>query len=122
METLRKSTRTTGLDAAQSRQRKKSVRSEPLLGSLRRKRIENVFYFALACSTVQPKINVWCSQITIILWDLVFQDQVIAKRVPSQFTNHAVILMQIMAVMRQNQVRSEFCLQLLEFAFHLRLQ
>src|SRR5260370_39583792 len=44
-----------------------------------------------------------------------------AKGVPSQFTDHPVILMQIVAAVRQNNVRYECFLQLLEFTFDLRL-
>src|SRR5216683_3207208 len=121
METLRKSSGTIGLDATQSRQREKSVRGKPLFGSLRRKRIENIFYFPLARGAVQPKKNVWYSQVTIVLRDLVFQDQVIAKCVPGQFTDHPVILMQIVAIVGQNQVGRKRFLQLFKFALDLRL-
>src|SRR6266851_10090661 len=121
MKTLRKSAGAIRFDAPDSLQTHESVRGEPLLRLLRRKRIENMLGLLLARGAVQPDKEIRCAQVTIVLGNLVFQDQVTAKRVPSQFTDHPVILMQIVAVVRQDQVRREFLLQLLEFVFDLRL-
>src|SRR5713101_6283350 len=120
MKTLRISAGTIRFDAPDSLQTHKGVRSEPLLRPLRRKRFQNVFGLLLARRAVQPDKQIGSAQVTIVLGNLVFQDQMAAKGVPSQFTDHPVILMQVVAAVRQNQVRRELLLQLLEFTLDLR--
>src|SRR6266851_5834553 len=116
MKTLRKSAGTICFNAPDSQQTHERVRSEPLLRPLRSKGAQNVLGLLFARLAVQPDKEIRRAQVTIVLGNLVFQDQVTSKRVPSQFTDHSVVLMQIVAVVRQDQVRREFLLQLFEFA------
>src|SRR5882762_5005419 len=45
-----------------------------------------------------------------------------AKRVPRQFTDHAVILMKVVTIVRQNQVGNKFLLETFKLTFDPRLK
>src|SRR6266851_4513062 len=99
-----------------------SIGGEPLLGALRWKRIKNVFCLSIAGKAVQCDETIWCSQISIVLGNLIFQDQVVSKGVPGQFINHAMILMEIVPIVRQDQVWIELLLEFFEFPFDSRMK
>src|SRR3981081_1841749 len=117
METLRESAASIGLNAANPLQSQESVCGEPLLGPLRYERIESEIRLSVPGRWIEPHKKVRRSQIAIILGNLVFQDQMIAKRVPCQFADHPVVLVQVVPVVRQDQVRNKLRLQFFELIF-----
>ena len=66
--------------------------------------------------------EVWGSEITIVLGDLVFQDQVISEGVPRQIRNQTVILVKVASKMSEDDVRIEIPLQVLEKLLDLASQ
>src|SRR5580704_7660465 len=71
-------------DPADSQQRTESVFGEPLLAGLRAKRSENVPNFCFAQRFVKPHKEIGRTEISVILRNLVLEDQMIAKCVPGQ--------------------------------------
>src|SRR5262249_33792948 len=63
--------------------------------------------------------HAWLSQVSVVFWDLVLQNQVIPKGIPGQFRNQAVVLMRISAVMSKNHVWRDRLLQFFENCFDL---
>jgi hypothetical protein len=53
----------------------------------------------------QRDVQVRLSKIAVVLWDLIFQDEMVAEGVPSEFGNETVVLVQVMAGMREDQRR-----------------
>ena len=51
--------------------------------------------------------------------DFILEDEVVAKGVPCQFVDHAMVLMPIVAIVRQDDVRVRRCLDRLEVLFDL---
>lgn len=90
-----------------------------MLGPLSLKGLIEQFGLALADRFLQRHEHVRSTQVPIILGDLVLQNQMIPKGVPSQFVQDTVILMQIVTVVGKDQVRSDALLQALKFAFYL---
>ena len=88
-----------------------------MLFPLRRKRAANIAGFALTGFAIQPHEKVRRSQIAIVLWDFVFQDEMVAKRIPSQFADDSVILVEVMPVVSKNQIGSELVFQFFEINF-----
>src|SRR5260370_10084636 len=122
MEALRITANSVGFDAANPVERQESIGGEPLLRALRWKRIKNVSCLSIAGRAVQCDETIWCCQISIVLGNLIFQDQVVSKGVPGQFINHAMILMEIVPIVRQDQVWIELLLEFFEFPFHSRMK
>ena len=52
------------------------------------------------------------SQIAVILDDFVLKDEMIPEGVPRQFGNEAMILMEVVAIMREYDIRAGFLFQL----------
>src|SRR5262245_51883821 len=55
------------------------------------------------------------TEVTVIFNDFVLQDQLVPPGVPGQFTDCPMILMKVVASMRENQVRPTSSLERLEF-------
>lgn len=68
--------------------------------------VQNEFDFFAAMTFVQMYKQIRRSQIAVILGYLVFQNQVIPKRVPGQLTQQAMVLMQVMSIMCEDDVGS----------------
>jgi hypothetical protein len=72
--------------------------------ALRLEELTNVFTFEVTQLFVQWHIEIWISQIAIVLGDFVFQNNVVPKRVPREIWQQTMILMTIFPVMRENQI------------------
>ena len=59
------------------------------------------------------------AQVAVVLRDLVLEDQMVAKRVPGQLRDEAMILVQIAAPVREDQVRGDLALEALEVLLDL---
>jgi hypothetical protein len=53
---------------------------------------------------IQRDKEIRAAQITIVLDDFIFQDEVLSKRVPSQLGQQPVILVQIVSIMGKDQI------------------
>src|SRR5579862_795672 len=96
------------LHPAQSHERVKRFRLEPSLIVLRPKGLHDGVNFFLAGGSVERHKNRGLSHVAVILGNLVFENQVIAKRVPSQFRQQAMILVSILASVSENYIRRDF--------------
>ena len=83
---------------------------------LRLKRIHDVSNFLLAELSLERHENAGLPEVTVVFGNLVFQDQMIAKCVPGQFRDQAVVLMSVFPVVRENEVRRDCLLQIFENA------
>src|SRR5206468_3993410 len=88
----------------QAHEGEKSVFLEPALAALRLKGFHEVANFLFAGLGVEMHKYVGPSHVAVVFWDLVFQYQMIAKGIPCQVRQHPVILMPVVATMRQYQV------------------
>ncbi len=122
MKTFGKSAQGIGLDAAKSLQRQEGLRAKPLLRSLRRKGLVNILRLAFAGLAIQSHKKIRRTQVAIVLRDFVFQDEMAAKRIPSQFGDQPMILVKIMPVVGQNQIGSKLFFQPFEINFDARME
>ena len=75
---------------------------------------EQVLDLAFRYPSLEVNEDVRRAEVAVVLRDLVLEDQVVAERVPRQLRSQAVVLMQIRAAVREDQVRRDLRLQLLE--------
>ncbi len=54
------------------------------------------------------------AEVAIVFWDLVFENEMISEGVPSEVGKHPMVLVTVVPVMGEYQVRSEIRFQLLE--------
>ena len=117
MKALGESAWSIGLDTTKPLQSQKGFRGKPVLFSLRHKRAANIVCFALTSCAIQSYEKVRRSQIAVVLWNFVFQDEMVAKRIPRQFADDPVILVEVVTVMSKNQIGSELVFQFFEVNF-----
>src|SRR6516164_23020 len=75
--------------------------------------VHYVLHLRLEHSRLKGDENIWLAQITVILRDFVLENQMVAKRVPSQFCDQAVILMCVFSTVGKDKVRRT-CFQFLK--------
>src|SRR5271155_4922981 len=104
---------------SQAHESKKRVALEPVLGVLRLKRIEDVANFGLVHIRREWDVHAGPAHVTVVLGNLVLEDQVVSKRVGGQFGDQAMILMSVAVPVRENQIRRDLALYLFEIIFYL---
>src|SRR5207302_5410638 len=62
----------------------------------------------------QVNEEIWRAQIAVVLDDFIFENQMVPERVPSQLRHEPMVLMQVPAVVSQDDVRKVFSLEVLE--------
>ena len=62
------------------------------------------------------------AQVSVVFWDLVFEDEVIAKSVPRQLAHQTVVLVKIVSGMREDYIRREDFLEFFEAFFDRRTE
>lgn len=97
-----------GFDAAQSENRRKCVLGEPTFLPLALEALQDGLDFFLGDGLWQVDKKIGCPQISIILDDFVFENQVVSVRVPSQLRYQPMVLMEVSTIMRQDNVREVF--------------
>ena len=70
-----------------------------------------VIGLALAQLFFQTDVEIWAAHVAIIFWNFVFQYDVVTKGVPSEVGQNAMVLMTIVTVMSENQIRLDLFLQ-----------
>src|SRR5437899_7635297 len=103
----------------QSHEREKCLRLKPALRALGLERIHEVTNLLLADFVPDWHEQVRLSQVTVILRNFILQNEMIAKCVPGQFRNQAMVLVGIFAVVGKDKVRGNR-LQLFEDRFDFR--
>src|SRR6185503_15479699 len=91
---------------------------EPALSALALERVENVAHLPPADLVVQVNEQVRRAEVSVELRDLVLEDHVVPKRLPGELRDQPVILMPILPVMGEDEVRGRLPLDLLEEALH----
>src|SRR6185503_9634270 len=91
---------------------------EPALSALALELVEKVAHLPPADLVVQVDEQVRRAEVSVELRDLVLQDHVVPERVPGELRDQSVILVPILAVMGEDEVRRHPPLDLLEEALH----
>src|ERR1700676_844228 len=94
---------TTGLDSTQSHHAAKSLLVEPAFGALRPIAAAENGYLSFHLGTRQCHIGRRGRQVALIFRNFIFHDQMTAECIPSQLRDHTMILMQIGAMMAENE-------------------
>src|SRR5262249_35231802 len=98
------------LDASKSEQRKESIFPKPGFVALRLETAEDIFRFSTANRFVQRNKQVRRPQVAVVFRNFVFQNQMRSKSIPGQFRDQAMILVQVVSVMSEDQVGRNFLL------------
>jgi len=53
---------------------------------------------------VESDEKVWSPEVTVVFGNLVLENEVVAERIPRQFGDESMVLVQIVAIVRKNQV------------------
>ena len=107
IERLRSSGIRSTLDSTDSMHGPETLGGEPMLGGLSSKMLQKQFNLAGANFLRERQKNVRAPKISIVLEDLVLQDQMISERIPGQIGQNAVILVTIVAQMSEDDLRFE---------------
>jgi hypothetical protein len=105
------------LDSAEPQQSLEHAGIKPRLFPLRGKVRQQVLDFLASDGFGKRDKKVRGAEIAFVFCDFVFENQVIAKGVPSQLSKQAMILVQIFAAMSEDQIGLHFVLQLDEAFF-----
>src|SRR5215510_12805025 len=84
--------------APQSHESEKRRLVEPSPGMLRRKRLHDATHFLRARLGVEWHEHRWLTHITVVLGNLVFEDQMVPERVPGQFGDQPMVLVSVPSV------------------------
>src|SRR3989344_5523455 len=106
-------------DTPDSEERQKSVLREPVFLPLRLVTAHEMIQLATAESLVELDEKVRRPHVSVVLEYLVFKDQVIAKAVPREFRDEPMVLMQIVAIVGEDQVRLHSAPQFFEIVLDL---
>jgi len=107
------------LDTSQSEMSLEEIFVEPLLVPLAGKKAHEHGNLISADGFREGNEKIGCSQIPIILGDLVFEYQMVPEGVPRQLIHYAVVLMKIMSVVSEDKIRGKILLQLLKAFLHI---
>src|SRR5580698_9932527 len=114
---FRKLSRRVRLDTANPHQTLKRIRSEPLFVTLGLKASHQILNLPITSLPVEIHKNIGIAKIAIVFEDFVFENKVIAPGVPGQLVNHSMILMEIVASMREDQIGRQRVFQLFKMLF-----
>src|SRR5262245_9639294 len=78
MKSLREPIRRPALDAAQTGESGKRFGIEPVLGTLRAEMRKKQFDFSRHYNSGGRDVDVWPGEVTVPLWNFIFQDEVVA--------------------------------------------
>ena len=106
-------------EPAQPQNRKESILGKPVFMFLACETLDDILNFFATDRITQMNEKIGRPDISIVLDDFVFQDEVIPECVPSQLRYKAVVLMEVLAIMCQDEIRRGFSLQFFEEIFYL---
>jgi hypothetical protein len=76
-----------------------------MLRALRVEMFQDQFDFPSREFFIEGNEKIRKAKVAVEFWDFIFENQMVAERVPGQFANEAMVLMQVRAVVRENYVR-----------------
>src|SRR5262245_37973649 len=85
-----------------------------MLVALAAERRLEVFDLAVNRATVEGHETVRRSKIAVVLRDLVFENPVIPPGIPGEIRKYPMVLVAVLPVVRQNQIRVDLSLEILE--------
>src|ERR1039457_3621456 len=102
---------------AQPHEGKKRVLLKPGFGILGLEGIHDVTDLLLAHFRLERHEHARLSQVTVVFRNLVFQNQMVPKCIPGQFRDQTMVLVRVLAVVSEDEVRG-YCFQVLENCLH----
>src|SRR5437773_839324 len=99
------------LDPAQPQERRERVRGEPVVVLLRLETVHEDPDLLLAGRLVELNEEIGVADVAVVLHDFVLEDQVIPVRIPRQLGHQAMVLVEIVAIRREDDVRRRLDLQ-----------
>ena len=94
-----------------------SVFGEPMLRRLGHEMLQEQIDLQGGKSIRKRQIQIRAPEVTVILQNLVFQNQMVPECIPGQVGQHPVILMSIISVMGEDNIGVEFRLNLFKPVF-----
>src|SRR5260370_41063190 len=85
-------------DSSQSHEGEKCILPKPTLAVLGAESVHDLGNFLLADPRLEWHKQIRPPQVAVVLWNFVFQNQMVAKRLPSQFRDRAVVLVRVFMV------------------------
>src|SRR5262245_3653954 len=92
---------------------------EPTPITLCLKVTEHQLDLPLGDSLAETEENIGRSEVAVVLRELVLEDEVISERVPRQFGREPMVLMAVVRVMGEDEIRDKPGLQVFEYLLHL---
>jgi hypothetical protein len=92
------------LDTAKAHQPQKKILGEPLLVTLGSEEAHEKLHFAFRNGFGKRNEKIRLPQIGVVLWNLVFENEMVAESIPGKFREQAVVLMEIMPEMSKDQI------------------
>lgn len=124
METLRKPGGAPALDTAQTHQASKQIFAEPVQRALTGEVPDQVIALLRYISFAEGHEEIGMAEIAVVLGDLIFENEMIAEGVPGQLGQHPMVLVAVMAMVGENDIRGNLQLQrfepVLDFTHGLR--
>src|SRR5579863_1647187 len=102
METLCIAAGRIAFHSANAHQPEKRIPVKPALRLLRLECLEQIVNLLFVQRSFDRHVDIGTSEITVILWDLIFEDQMIPEGVPRQLGEQPMILVRISAPMRKD--------------------
>ena len=81
---------------------------------------QDILDLPLTTFIIKRDKNVRPSEVTIIFGDLVFEDKMVAEGVPGQLGNEAMILVEVVTIVSEDDIRRLLCLKCLKVLLELR--
>src|SRR5438094_6955646 len=106
-------------EPAQPQNRKESILGKPVFMFLACETLNDILNFFATDRITQMNEKIGRPDISIVLDDFVFQDEVSPECVPSQLRYKAVVLMKVVPIISQDEIGSAFPLEFLEEVFYL---
>ena len=104
MERFRVPARCSTLHSAKPQQSEESLLGEPVLCSLRSEHIDQRFALSVSSALGQGNVQVRAAQVSVPLRNLVFENELVAERVPGQIGDHSVILVPVVARVSKDDI------------------
>jgi hypothetical protein len=89
-----------------------------VFGPLGLETVEDAPDFSRDDNIVQENKEIGITEIPVKFWNLILQNQMISKCIPRQLRDQPMILMQVISIMRENDIRRKFLFEILEIFFY----
>lgn len=114
VESLGVTARSIAFHSPQSHEGEKCFRFKPALAVLGLKSIHDELDLFLTRLRPEGHKNAGPPQVAVVFWDFVLQNQMVPKRIPGQVGYQPVILMRVIVIVSEDEIRGDCLFQLLE--------